>query len=242
MQKKYFLIPLIIVVAIGGYYLYSQSAVVEEPKTLSAAVPEVTTFPTSNPLVSPSLIIPTATVTPDISMPKKSVLKKPEIQIDVKKTYIATLKTSEGDIQLELTASKTPNTVNNFVYLARQGFYDGTIFHRVIKDFMIQGGDPKGDGTGGPGYRFDDESFDGSYTPGTLAMANAGPNTNGSQFFIMHGNVPLPKAYVIFGKVVQGMNVVDRIATSPTKLNRASGEESTPVTPVKVEKVTIEER
>jgi hypothetical protein len=85
MQKKYFLIPLIVVFAIGGYYLYSQSAVVEEPKTLSAAVPEVTTFPTSNPLVSPSLIIPTATVTPDISMPKKSVLKKPEMQIDVKK-------------------------------------------------------------------------------------------------------------------------------------------------------------
>lgn len=239
MQKKYFLIPLIVVVAIGAYYKYSQSTTVEEPKVLSDTQPEPTLFPTNNPLIFPSLIIPSLTPTP---MPKKSVLKKPDLQIDVNKTFIATLKTTEGDIQLELTASKTPNTVNNFIYLARQGFYDGTIFHRVIKDFMIQGGDPKGDGTGGPGYRLDDEPFEGSYTPGTLAMANAGPNTNGSQFFIMHGNVSLPKAYVIFGKVVQGMNVVDRIATSPTKLNRASGEESTPVTPVKIEKVTIEEK
>ena len=229
MQKKYFLILFIVTLAIGGYYFYSRSNVVDESETLASPSPTIAT-------------LSTLTISPDSPMSKKSSLKKPDMQIDVEKTYVATLKTSEGDIQVELTASKTPNTVNNFVYLARQGFYDGTVFHRVIKDFMIQGGDPKGDGTGGPGYRFDDESFDGSYTPGTLAMANAGPNTNGSQFFIMHGNVPLPKAYVIFGKVTKGMNVVDRIATSPTKLNRASGEESTPVTPVKVEKVTIEEK
>lgn len=144
----------------------------------------------------------------------------------------ATLKTSKGDIKLELYGDKTPNTVANFVGLA-QGtkewtdpatgkkmtntpFYNGIIFHRVIKDFMIQGGDPLGKGYGGPGYKFDDEPFSGDYIRGTLAMANAGPNTNGSQFFIMHKDMALPKNYVIFGKVVSGIEVVDKIAETPT--------------------------
>ena len=131
--------------------------------------------------------------------------------------------------------------MNNFVTLARKGFYDGTIFHRVIKGFMIQGGDPTGTGAGGPGYRFDDEQFEGEYVQGTVAMANAGPNTNGSQFFIMHGDMALPKNYVIFGQVIGGMQTVDMIATAPTKPGKF-GERSTPVNPVKILKATICEK
>jgi len=104
--------------------------------------------------------------------------------IDKSKAYSAVLETSKGDITIEFTTKKTPITVNNFITLARKDFYDNTIFHRVIKGFMIQGGDPKGNGTGGPGYTFDDEKFDGEYLRGTVAMANAGPNTNGSQFLL----------------------------------------------------------
>src|SRR3989344_6317032 len=126
-------------------------------------------------------------------------LEKPQMQIDKNKKYTVIFSTTEGKITIELFADKTPITVNNFVYLARNKFYDKTIFHRVIKDFMIQGGDPQGDGTGGPGYKFDDEPFAGEYLRGIVAMANAGPNTNGSQFFIMHDDYPLPPNYVIFG-------------------------------------------
>ncbi len=168
--------------------------------------------------------IPTPTMTP----------------IDVNKTYTARLETSVGDIVIDLTAKETPKTVGNFVNLARTGFYDNTIFHRVIDGFMIQGGDPKGNGTGGPGYKFDDEPFEGSYTRGTVAMANSGPNTNGSQFFIMHADEALPPAYVIFGKVSEGMEVVDKIATAATIQD--GRENSRPVEPVVVKKVTITEQ
>lgn len=160
-------------------------------------------------------------------------MKAPKMEIDTNKKYSAILHTEKGDITIELTAKKTPITVNNFVTLAKKGFYDNTIFHRVIKGFMIQGGDPKGDGTGGPGYQFDDEPFDGEYTRGTIAMANAGPDTNGSQFFIMHADNPLPKDYIIFGKVTSGMEVVDTIAESPVQAN-FSGEASSPITPIKI--------
>ncbi len=160
------------------------------------------------------------------------------VPFDSTKTYKAVLHTDKGDIRVALTASATPITVNNFVSLAKKGFYANTIFHRVVEGFMIQGGDPKGDGTGGPGYRFDDEPFEGEYVRGTVAMANAGPDTNGSQFFIMHADVPLPKNYVIFGKVESGMDVVDAIATAPVRIS-ASGEMSSPVTPVKIISVEI---
>jgi len=163
------------------------------------------------------------------------------VQIDKIKTYSALIKTSEGEITLELNVKETPITVNNFISLAKKGFYNNTIFHRVVKGFMIQGGDPNGDGSGGPGYKFDDEPFEGEYTRGTIAMANAGPNTNGSQFFIMHQDYPLPKSYVIFGKVTAGIEVVDKIAFSPVEAN-PMGEMSKPATPVKVESVEILER
>lgn len=128
----------------------------------------------------------------------------PALVIDPKKTYTATLKTDKGDIFIELFADKTPKTVNNFVFLARAGFYDGTIFHRVIDDFMAQAGDPTGTGRGGPGYRFPDE-FHPTLRhdkPGILSMANAGPNTNGSQFFITHVPTPwLDNKHSVFGQV-----------------------------------------
>ena len=166
-------------------------------------------------------------------------LPKPELAIDKSRSYNATLKTSEGDIVIDLFANKTPITVNNFVYLSEKGFYNNTIFHRAISGFMIQGGDPRGDGTGGPGYKFDDESFSGKYKRGTVAMANAGPDTNGSQFFIMHQDYNLPPNYVIFGQVTKGLDVVDKIATAEV-VSSPTGEVSKPANPVTVNSVIIE--
>lgn len=163
----------------------------------------------------------------------------PAMEIDVNKKYTAVMETSAGRITLELNAKATPVTVNNFVYLSRKGFYNGTPFHRVIPGFMIQGGSPKGDGIGGPGYSFADEPFTGEYTRGTLAMANAGPDTNGSQFFIMHADYGLSPDYVIFGKVTEGMGVVDAIATAPTIQD--GRENSKPVTPVTITSIVIGE-
>lgn len=128
----------------------------------------------------------------------------PEMEIDQQKSYAAVLKTEKGDIKVDLFAKRAPKTVNNFVFLARQGFYDGTIFHRVIKDFMAQGGDPTGTGRGGPGYKFADEFHPDLRhdAAGILSMANAGPNTNGSQFFLTHGPTPwLDNKHSVFGKV-----------------------------------------
>ncbi|MGQ0602245.1 MAG: peptidylprolyl isomerase [Anaerolineales bacterium] len=131
--------------------------------------------------------------------------------IDAKKKYSATFKTDQGNFVIELFADKAPVTVNNFVFLAREGFYDGVTFHRVIKGFMAQGGDPTGTGTGGPGYKFKDEFHpDLKHNgPGILSMANAGPGTNGSQFFITYGPTPhLDQRHSVFGKVTQGLDVV----------------------------------
>jgi cyclophilin family peptidyl-prolyl cis-trans isomerase len=172
--------------------------------------------------------------------------QKPQVAGDtienaVKKVnYNVVLKTTAGDIKLLLNGKDTPIAVGNFVKLAKKDFYNNTIFHRVINGFMIQGGDPKGDGTGGPGYKFNDEPFDGEYTRGTIAMANSGPNTNGSQFFIMHKDYALPKNYVIFGKVTEGLEVVDKIATAETTYS-AMGERSKPVSPVKILSVEVSE-
>jgi cyclophilin family peptidyl-prolyl cis-trans isomerase len=137
-----------------------------------------------------------------------SYAKAPSTQIDSGKLYLVTIKTKRGDIALCLQPKLAPVTVNNFVVLARNHFFDGLTFHRVVANFVIQGGDPKGDGTGGPGYEFADEPVQGAYTTGCVAMANAGPNTNGSQFFICtHDDTQLPKAYNLFGQVTGGMNV-----------------------------------
>lgn len=143
----------------------------------------------------------------------------PEMQIDTDKTYRATVSTSRGDIVLDLQPQHAPKTVNNFVTLARDGFYDGLTFHRVIPNFMIQGGDPTGTGSGGPGYRFEDETRDNPlrHETGVISMANAGPNTNGSQFFITHGPQPhLDGRHTVFGKVVEGQSVVDAVRQGDT--------------------------
>lgn len=173
------------------------------------------------------------------AQPMKQYPSVPAMSIDSAKKYVATLRTEKGDIEIELAAQATPITVNNFVFLAREKFFDGVIFHRTIPGFMIQGGDPTGTGSGGPGYRFEDEPFTGQYKRGTVAMANAGKNTNGSQFFIMHADYALPPNYVIFGQVTKGLEVVDTIATAPTD---TSGEGSKPVSPVKIVSVDIFEQ
>jgi cyclophilin family peptidyl-prolyl cis-trans isomerase len=179
----------------------------------------------------------------------KQYSSPPKMTIDPTKTYTAVIHTSEGDINVELYAKDFPQTVNNFVFLAREKFYDGVKFHRIIKTFMVQTGDPKGDGTGGPGYRFNDEPIpaDKDYKPGTLAMANAGRNTNGSQFFIMTGDRSgggLPKNYTIFGKVADdaSMKVVDTIANTPVRPNPMSGEPSVPTKDVTIKSVDITEK
>jgi cyclophilin family peptidyl-prolyl cis-trans isomerase len=140
------------------------------------------------------------------------VAQQPEPQTDASKMYRATITTDNGDIVMDLDPSIAPNTVNNFVGLARQGFYDGLTFHRVEPGFVIQGGCPEGTGRGGPGYRFGDEPVQGQYRAGSVAMANAGPNTNGSQFFVCLADQPgLPKQYNLFGTVVEGMDVVKKV-------------------------------
>lgn len=135
----------------------------------------------------------------------------PALVIDKEKNYLAIFHTAIGDIKVQLHTDKVPNTVNNFIFLAREGFYDGTTFHRVIKDFMAQGGDPSGSGSGGPGYRFADEFHPQLRhdKPGILSMANAGPNTNGSQFFLTHLPTPwLDNRHSVFGEVIEGMKVL----------------------------------
>lgn len=166
--------------------------------------------------------------------------KKPSEQSTQKnRMQHVTLETSKGTIVVETYDADAPRAVANFTKLAKEGFYDGLMFHRVIKGFMIQGGDPAGNGTGGPGYTFEDElnpetaSYKQGYKKGVVAMANAGPNTNGSQFFIMLEDYPLPNAYTIFGKVIQGQDVVDAIGEVKTVSSDKPAED------VKIKKATV---
>jgi peptidyl-prolyl cis-trans isomerase B (cyclophilin B) len=140
--------------------------------------------------------------------------KAPEMQIDLSKTYRVSMETTKGLIELDLYPQYAPRTVNNFVFLTQQGYYDGVSFHRVINNFVIQGGDPTGTGAGGPGYKFEDEVYDNplKHETNVISMANAGPNTNGSQFFITHSPQPhLDGKHTVFGKVVNGADVVNAI-------------------------------
>jgi len=168
----------------------------------------------------------------------KSWKSPPDMVIDPAKRYTAEIVTSMGTMTAALDPIAAPKTVNNFVFLAREGFYDGVIFHRIIQGFVIQGGDPEGTGRGGPGYRFEDElPKAGRYEVGSLAMANAGPNTNGSQFFVISGpsGVRLPPQYSLFGKLVKGLDVLDQIEKVPT------GAGDRPKTDVVMTSVTITE-
>lgn len=179
-------------------------------------------------------------------MEMKQYANPPEMQIDSTKKYAATIHTNKGDIKVELFADKAPKTVNNFVFLAKEGYYNNVKFHRVIKTFMIQTGDPLGNGFGGPGYSFEDELPPAKqYKPGILAMANAGPNTNGSQFFICSGPdstyLNTQPNYTVFGEVIEGMDTVDKIASVPVGPS-FGGENSSPKEAVFMESIEIEEQ
>jgi len=165
----------------------------------------------------------------------KQYANPPQMSIDPAKKYSATIETTAGTMTAELFPGDAPNTVNNFVFLARDEYYNDVIFHRVISGFMIQGGDPTGTGRGGPGYRFADEPVSRKYLRGTLAMANAGPNTNGSQFFVMYADYPLPPSYTIFGKLTAGEDILDTIASAKT------GAQDRPNEPVEIKSITITE-
>ena len=142
----------------------------------------------------------------------KKYTSPPKMMIDVNKKYTATIETEKGDIVIELFAEDAPKTVNNFVFLSREGFYNGTTFHRVIPGFMAQGGDPTGTGTGGPGYTFEDEFSQHRHGTGVISMANSGPNTNGSQFFITYAPQPhLDGKHTVFGQVTKGMDVLNKL-------------------------------
>jgi cyclophilin family peptidyl-prolyl cis-trans isomerase len=206
-------VALVLVVGILGLFGVGSTAAV-----FLSREPEATPSPTASPPVE---AVACGGERPAAGEPKPTFDKPPEMQIDRKKSYRAVLETSCGTIEMELFADRTPLTVNNFVFLARQRFYDGLIFHRVIPGFMNQTGDPKGNGTGGPGYAFKDEivkdlRFD---RPGLLAMANSGPDSNGSQFFITVAPARhLDGMHTIFGRVTRGMDVVNEInglATDP---------------------------
>lgn len=175
---------------------------------------------------------------PDGSSPKTQRFDSPPpMIIDPEKTYTAEMETSKGTMTIALDPIRAPKTVNSFVFLARYHYYDGIVFHRIIPGFMCQGGDPTGSGSGGPGYKFDDElPPPGRYEIGSVAMANAGPNTNGSQFFLISGQsgVQLPPLYSLFGKIVKGLDVLAAIEATGT----GSGK---PTEKVTIERVTITE-
>jgi cyclophilin family peptidyl-prolyl cis-trans isomerase len=202
--------------------------------------------PTAKPKATPTLVAepterPGAKTAPtqkaeETEVKPKSYSKPPDMMIDPDKSYTAVFKTEKGDIRVELFADKAPKTVNSFVFLAREGFYDDTTFHRVIEDFMVQGGDITGTGTGGPGYRFDDEFHPDLKhdAAGTLSMANAGPGTNGSQFFLTFGPTPwLDGKHAVFGRVVDGMDVLKSIRLRDPQTDPKPGD--------RIETIVIEE-
>lgn len=183
----------------------------------------------------------TANETSNMPVPKGKYSKAPPMSINTTKTYKADVRTSLGNFTVDLLAKEAPNTVNNFVFLAKDNFYNGVVFHRIIKDFMIQTGDPAGNGTGGPGYKFADEKISRDYKKGTVAMANSGKDSNGSQFFIMTKDTDLPKNYTIFGEVIKGLETIDKIASVEVEDN-GMGEPSKPKTKVTINKILISEK
>ncbi len=205
----FFVLVIVIGAAIGSLYLYHLGpfALPPKPKTTTAAVASPCLKVVSQ--LTDTSAAPTAA---QFKQTQHTYKQAPAMTINTKKVYCAGINTNRGLIVLELDPQLAPNTVNNFVFLAQHHFYDGMVFHRVVPGFVIQTGDPTATGTGGPGYKFNDEAVKGSYTKGCVAMANSGANTNGSQFFICTGNdTTLPKSYNLFGHVVQGIDVAGKI-------------------------------
>jgi cyclophilin family peptidyl-prolyl cis-trans isomerase len=229
------MITILILLGLFGVYMLNTTS--EQPK------PATQGSPLSLSSASPApTSIPTQAQALNAVAPKTSSLSPQTQSASVTESTTATIQTSKGNIEITFYPKDAPNTVANFVKLAKQGFYNGVIFHRVIKGFMIQGGDPTGTGGGGPGYQFADElnpstaSYQAGYKKGVVAMANAGPNTNGSQFFIMLADYPLPNNYTIFGKVIKGQEVVDEIGSAQT------GPNYRPLDPVKMSTITVTEQ
>jgi cyclophilin family peptidyl-prolyl cis-trans isomerase len=219
----------IVIIIVAWYFLDHSSGYPKGPdELLNASSTAMDAYATSSPnaVVSPNTA-PSQTPTAVNQNNIKNFM------------HTITIETNKGNIVFQTYDADAPKTTENFITLANKGFYNGTIFHRVIKDFMIQGGDPTGTGMGGPGYQFADElnpstdSYKTGYVRGAVAMANSGPNTNGSQFFIMHKDTGLPHSYSIFGKVISGMDVVDAIANTKT------GEGDKPIDAVVMKKVTV---
>ncbi len=216
----------VVLVAILGFTLYVQRAVGTPTSTTARSSASASPSATGNASVSPAASAASCGSLhfgPELQATagnagKRTFSAPPGMAINPAHHYLVTMKTSKGDITLCLDPQLAPNTVNNFVFLTRNGFYNGLTFHRVVADFVIQGGDPQGTGSGGPGYKFNDEPVKGQYTPGALAMANSGPNTNGSQFFIctVDDTAKLQKLYNLFGYVQSGMDVVLKIKQGDT--------------------------
>jgi peptidyl-prolyl cis-trans isomerase B (cyclophilin B) len=211
----------VVLVAILGFTIYVQRAVGSPTSSTAGSSPSASASASASASVSPGAsgascgnlhFGPQLQETPG-NAGKRSFSAPPTMAINPAHHYLVTMKTSKGDITLCLDPQLAPITVNNFVFLTRNGFYNGLTFHRVVADFVIQGGDPQGTGSGGPGYKFNDEPVKGEYTAGALAMANSGPNTNGSQFFIctVDDTAKLQKLYNLFGYVQTGMDVVLKI-------------------------------
>jgi cyclophilin family peptidyl-prolyl cis-trans isomerase len=244
--KKYFTVILlgITLFAVG---CSAQSTPSQPPTSKPAAAPSASS-PAKTTAAASATAQTSATPSPSTqpSQPAKprTYSSAPAMQIDKKKKYIAAVETSQGSFKIELFASESPVTVNNFVFLSKEGFYNGVIFHRIIKTFMVQTGDPQGTGMGGPGYRFADElPPKHPYSPGMVAMANSGSNTNGSQFFIctVDDSKALQPLYTQFGQISEGMDVVQKIASVPVGPS-ASGEMSKPKDPPVIKSITITEQ
>jgi len=207
--------------------------------------PANTVAPPAAPTAPAAAASPAAGNTADVAGRNGKYKAPPPMTIDKAKKYTATIATNKGTMKAELYADTAPVTVNNFVFLANDHFFDGVVFHRIVAGFVLQGGDPTGTGTGGPGYKFPDEPIPASrnYEKGTLAMANSGPNTNGSQFFICVDNLTakgaLPKQYTIFGKVTDGLDTIDKILAVPRTAG-SDGAQSKPTEKVFMESVTIQ--
>jgi cyclophilin family peptidyl-prolyl cis-trans isomerase len=231
---KIIMVTILILLGLFGVYVLNANQG-QKPATISSQDP-LLNLSSASPTQTP---IPTRTQTLNIDAPKTSSPTPQAQAFSVTESTTATIQTGKGNIEISFYPKDAPNTVANFIKLAKQGFYNGVIFHRVIKGFMIQGGDPTGTGSGGPGYQFADElnptspSYQAGYKKGVVAMANSGPDTNGSQFFIMLADYPLPNNYTIFGKVIKGQEVVDEIGNAQTGAN------DRPVDPVKMDSITV---